>query len=441
MAEIKINFGCETGAFRDINGFTNGPGFFKNKNFDTFASFKKLAPAWSRLHDTGFLSPNHRYVDIHKVFPRFSADPEDPKNYFFKDTDKYIESLREAGCKIIYRLGYSATLSQKHKPHAAPPKDFRKWAAICEHIVAHYTEGWADGMINAVDMWEIWNEPNLKIFWAGTNEEFLELYRVTATRLRARFPEAKIGGCAFATGNEGLAEEFLAMCHEENLPLDFYSWHRYTNDPSYYGVLSREIKALLEKYGFGDIPSVLDEWNFNINFGDRVNESYKIIKSPEGAVFTAAALSEIAASPVDIATYYDYQINIMLKCYNGLMDLKCGPRGPYVAPTATYTVYLYLKKLMSLQNMIEVEKTSDRLYTLASKKDNRAYLMVTNYKFEEAEDVEAALGYLGEGFTDCRISRISENEKAAVIYEGVPPEKWTFGDKTVTFFEFYKRKA
>ena len=60
---------------------------------------------------------------------------------------------------------------------------------------------------------------------------------------------------------------------------------------------------------------------------------------------------------------------------------------------------------------------------------------------ESREDIEAALGYLGEEFTDCRISRISENEKAAVIYEGAPPEKWTFGDKTVTFFEFYKRNA
>ena len=295
-------------------------------------------------------------------------------------------------------------------------------------------------MINAVDMWEIWNEPNLKTAWTGTNEEFLELYRVTATRLRARFPEAKIGGCAFATGNEGLAEEFLAMCHEENLPLDFYSWHRYTNDPAYYGVLSREIKALLEKYGFGDIPSVLDEWNFNINFGDRLNESYKVIKSPEGAVFTAASLSEIAKAPVDIATYYDYQINYMLMCYNGLMDLKLGPNGLYVAPTATYTVYLYLKKLMSLENMVMAEASSDRLYTLASQKDNRAYLMVTNYRFEEEKDFEAAISYAGKGFTHCRISRISEDEKAAVVYEGVPPEKWVFWDKSVTFFEFYRKK-
>ncbi len=26
-----------------------------------------------------------------------------------------------------------------------PPKDFKKWAVICEHIIRHYDENWANG--------------------------------------------------------------------------------------------------------------------------------------------------------------------------------------------------------------------------------------------------------------------------------------------------------
>ena len=41
------------------------------------------------------------------------------------------------------------------------PKDFKKWAVICEHIIRHYTEGWADGFFYDMPYWEIWNEPDL----------------------------------------------------------------------------------------------------------------------------------------------------------------------------------------------------------------------------------------------------------------------------------------
>ena len=42
-----------------------------------------------------------------------------------------------------------------------PPKDFRKWAQICEHIIRHYNEGWADGHKWDIRYWEIWNEADL----------------------------------------------------------------------------------------------------------------------------------------------------------------------------------------------------------------------------------------------------------------------------------------
>ena len=30
-----------------------------------------------------------------------------------------------------------------------PPKDYAKWARICEHVVRHYNEGWGWGADNA----------------------------------------------------------------------------------------------------------------------------------------------------------------------------------------------------------------------------------------------------------------------------------------------------
>ena len=49
-----------------------------------------------------------------------------------------------------------------------PPKDYAKWARICEHIITHYTEGWADGFNYKITYWEIWNEPENIQMWQGT---------------------------------------------------------------------------------------------------------------------------------------------------------------------------------------------------------------------------------------------------------------------------------
>ena len=46
------------------------------------------------------------------------------------------------GTKVFYRLG--ASIEHKKKFGTFPPADFKKWAEICEHIIHHYTQGWAN---------------------------------------------------------------------------------------------------------------------------------------------------------------------------------------------------------------------------------------------------------------------------------------------------------
>ena len=72
-----------------------------------------------------------------------------------------------------------------------PPKDFGKWARICEHVIRHYNEGWADGFHYGITYWEIWNEPDngptvaRNQMWTGTAEQYYELYDVTARHLKS----------------------------------------------------------------------------------------------------------------------------------------------------------------------------------------------------------------------------------------------------------------
>jgi len=75
-------------------------------------------------------------------------------------TDESIEVCLDAGTKTFFRLGQTIE-HQIKKHHTLPPKDYKKWAVIAEHIIRHCTEGWAEGHNYDMPYWEIWNEPDL----------------------------------------------------------------------------------------------------------------------------------------------------------------------------------------------------------------------------------------------------------------------------------------
>ena len=147
------------------------------------------------------------YVDIPNLFRDFDADENDPANYDFAFTDRLMLALERAGVEPFFRLGVTIEGHSKVKAYRIfPPKDYAKWARICEHVIRHYTEGWADGFKMKVEHWEIWNEPENQPspddnpMWRGDWESYMRFYGVVAPYLKSKFPHLKIGGygsCGF----------------------------------------------------------------------------------------------------------------------------------------------------------------------------------------------------------------------------------------------------
>ena len=160
---------------------------------DASEFFKEIGIPSSRLHDIEGAYSCNQYVDIHCIFPDFDADENDDKNYNFIPTDNYLNAIKACGTKVYYRLGESID-HYPNKLFVKPPKDFEKWARICEHVIRHYNQGWANGFYMDIEYWEIWNEPEGRAQWRGSYEEFYELYTVTAKHLKKCFPNLKIGG-------------------------------------------------------------------------------------------------------------------------------------------------------------------------------------------------------------------------------------------------------
>ncbi|HBF14957.1 MAG TPA: hypothetical protein DDW30_04610, partial [Clostridiales bacterium] len=229
------------------------------------------------------------------IFPRFEADVNDPTSYDFACTDEYIAVTLEAGTETFFRLGQKIE-HEICKHHTVPPADFHKWAEICEHIIRHYNEGWADGYHYNIQYWEIWNEADLdpesrpdKRTWGGTAEQFFDLYEMTAKHLKACFPHLMIGGPALAH-DEAWAECFLIRAEQNRIPLDFFSWHIYCTTPEKMIAKNARIQEMLNRHGFENVENILNEWNYIRGWSDDFVYSIKQISALKGASFTLACM-------------------------------------------------------------------------------------------------------------------------------------------------------
>ena len=319
-AEIRVDCSRPAGVVRPLHGINNGP-LNCGETVDLSAFFREFRPPLTRLHDSEW--PNPDVVDIHAVFPDPAADPERPESYRFARTDDYIRAIVQTGTGIVYRLGESIEHSRR-KYHVAPPADSGKWAAACLGIIRHYNEGWADGFRYQIRYWEIWNEPeNRPAMWTGSDEDYYRLYATAAKAIKARYPALRVGGPSVgATGDvvDGrlrptpFLEGFLKHCRETGAPLDFFSWHTYTDDPWTYVRKAHAVRRWLDENGFKQAEVHLNEWNYLpdndwvpmlvAGQGLKRQQWYARMGGAEGAAFTACVLALLQDAPVDVVNYY-----------------------------------------------------------------------------------------------------------------------------------------
>jgi len=82
--------------------------------------------------------------------------------------------------------------------------------------------------------WDIWNEPNITLFWNRPQAQYFELWRRTYQRIRAEFPSHLIVGpsCACVPTTSGAWwGQYLDFVRSTNTVPDIISWHSLPGDP------------------------------------------------------------------------------------------------------------------------------------------------------------------------------------------------------------------
>src|SRR6266576_743424 len=235
--------------------------------------------------------------------------------YSFFNADQILDFLVSIGMQPFVELSFMPTTLASgnktvfhYKGNVTPPGDYKQWATLIRKLVSH----WADRYgIREVRKWnfEVWNEPNLKAFWTGTQTDYFKLYRYTASAIKEVDPSLKVGGPATAM-NEWI-QEFRSFCQRKKAPLDFISTHHYPTDAfgepddDTWAQLSKSNRGALRQEAqdarrrTGELPLYYTEWNTSSNpFDNLHDDSY-------AAAFVVKSVMDVAGV-VDAYSFWTF---------------------------------------------------------------------------------------------------------------------------------------
>lgn len=229
--------------------------------------------------------------------------------------DSLFDFLLSIGIRPFVEFGFmpSALASGETtmfwwKGNVTPPSDYDAWGELITALVLHWKERYG---LEEIRKWyyEIWNEPDLSVFWDGSRSEYFRLYESAVRAVKAIDPKLRVGGPAtsnfvpddrFAGEREDLSkhkthlvedleslewkgvwiQEFLEFAADRNLPVDFVSTHPYPTDFALGGQQrpdggmagrTRYVRALRDDIGwlketiakspFPDVEIHLTEWS------------------------------------------------------------------------------------------------------------------------------------------------------------------------------------
>ncbi len=192
--------------------------------------------------------------------------------YDYTGVDRVYDTVRELGLTPVVELSFmprdlaadpTKTVFD-YQAIVSPPRDWDRWRELVRGLTAHLVDRYGREEVRRHWSFEVWNEPNLEVFWAGTPEEYFRLYDLAAAAIRSVDPALRVGGPASAAA--GWVEQTLAHADTNGVPLDFVSTHTYGSPPL-------DLRPLLGRRGRTGTPLWWTEWGVSPAHFDSASDS------------------------------------------------------------------------------------------------------------------------------------------------------------------------
>jgi hypothetical protein len=273
---------------------------------------RMTGPSVLRNHGLGQggLSDDHRMIGDHvsqlknlnpKYIRLFVQEYYDvmPKRgvYDWKKLDAAVDAITATGARPLMSICIKPTaLYPEVDQRKVHPASYAEWDELIYRMVRHFNRERKDGIV----YWEVFNEPNIGesggcpgLF---TPEDYCVYYEHTVKAIRRADPGTKVGGPALAGWESPIEEPWLAYCRRKRLPIDFISWHFYSDDPETPARGAAHFRKLLAKYPGPKPEFIIDEWNIGLDW-KRTEPEFQVCFIPE-------TINNMVKAGIDYSNYY-----------------------------------------------------------------------------------------------------------------------------------------
>jgi hypothetical protein len=245
-----------------------------------------------------------------------TAEPEAGR-YDFRTWDRFLDAFEPHGIRVLFILDYGNRLYEDGLPPSTP-SGRAAFAAYAGAAARHFRGRAA---------WEIWNEPNLPQFWAGTPDPagYVALARAAAAEIRREDRRAWILGPSLGGGTFDYA--YLSATFNLGLLdiVDAVSVHPYgaTNPEAAAAFYDEVRQRIARRAPDRDIPVVVSEWGYAVEGLGREKQAEYLLR----------ALNTNRRSGIPLTIWYNWQEPITPWHSFGLLDVHGRPKPAYDALT------------------------------------------------------------------------------------------------------------
>lgn len=243
---------------------------------------------------------NYDYVRFTGIFNEdmyvYSEDEKGNSIFNWNYIDKLIDFLLSIKLKPFINLGYMPEKIAsddkyifKWKGNISYPKDIEKWNVLITNFISHLIDRYG---IEEVESWyfEVWNNPDLNIFWPNSKEKYFEFFKSTLNSIKTISKSIKVGG---PSGNSAFKKDYYNMwirdlysyLSSNKYNLDFFSTHfyryGYNKETGYLSFINkkdsiRNIKNFYDEFQLnfnGKLELIVTEWNPGKMYGNYTQDT------------------------------------------------------------------------------------------------------------------------------------------------------------------------
>ncbi|HCF3248458.1 GH39 family glycosyl hydrolase [Pseudomonas aeruginosa] len=331
------------------------------------------------------------YISGSAPTPQYNWEPTDTylkrslsNSYYTKGTTTGAQKPN-----ILFRIGRMINGGR------VEPSNVARYCDLVKAVVERYTVNYQQiGLPQPILEYEIWNEPDLGLFWStsdpqqttsGNAAAFYSFYEQVANAIKSVSSNTRVGPCGVANayGNKDFVDNLVNYIKQKSLPFDFYSYHFYadqTADPRTIQQIQSYVRNTLNNNNYSNVKCYISEWNLTA-YGSQANNTK--VQSIVNAAFILSFLINAEQAGVDKAYLYRADTAEF-----GLFNDQTGPDGSSknFATYAAQAIWLYNKfastRFSSIINKTDTSKTGITTTGAINQTGNQILILVSNYKVD-----------------------------------------------------------